>query len=109
MRKIAASVALGLRPGARLGRQPGGAGPARRDGLHRGNRRDHPSRSSAEYVSETIRRADAAGAALVVFTLRTPGGLVDSTRDINNAIIRAKTPVAVFVGPSGTAPRRPAS
>src|SRR5689334_7281421 len=56
---------------------------------------------AAEYVREVIDKADADGAALVVFTLRTPGGLVDSTRDINNAIIRAKTPVAVFVGPSG--------
>jgi membrane-bound serine protease (ClpP class) len=56
---------------------------------------------AAEYVREVLARADAADAALVVFTLRTPGGLVDSTRDINNAIIRAKTPVAVFVGPSG--------
>ncbi len=34
--------------------------------------------------------------------LRTPGGLVDSTRDINTAIIQAKTPVAVFVAPSGS-------
>jgi membrane-bound serine protease (ClpP class) len=56
---------------------------------------------AAEYVAEVIARADADKAALVVFTLRTPGGLVDSTRDINNAIIHAKTPVAVFVGPSG--------
>ncbi len=56
---------------------------------------------SAAYIRNTIEKADAAGAALVVITLRTPGGLVDSTRDINNAIIRAKTPVAVFVGPSG--------
>src|SRR4051812_40887767 len=56
---------------------------------------------AAEYVRATIARADAAGAALVVFTLRTPGGLVDSTRDINNAIINAHTPVAIFVGPSG--------
>jgi len=56
---------------------------------------------AAEYVREVIAKADADGAALVVFTLRTPGGLVDSTRDINNAIIHAKTPVAVFVGPSG--------
>ena len=56
---------------------------------------------AAEYVSEVIAKADADKAALVVFTLRTPGGLVDSTRDINNAIIHAKTPVAVFVGPSG--------
>ena len=56
---------------------------------------------AAAYVREVIGQADAAGAALVVITLRTPGGLVDSTRDINNAIIHAKTPVAVFVGPSG--------
>lgn len=56
---------------------------------------------AAEYVRGAISQADAAHAALIVFTLRTPGGLVDSTRDINNAIIHAKTPVAVFVGPSG--------
>src|SRR5512147_1389346 len=59
----------------------------------------HPG--AAEYVKGAIEQADAANAALIVFTLRTPGGLVDSTRDINNAIIHAKTPVAVFVGPSG--------
>jgi membrane-bound serine protease (ClpP class) len=57
---------------------------------------------AAAYVRSTIEKADAAGAALVVITLRTPGGLVDSTRDINTAIIGAKTPVAVFVGPSGS-------
>ena len=56
---------------------------------------------AAEYVRGVIAKADADNAVLVVFTLRTPGGLVDSTRDINNAIIHAKTPVAVFVGPSG--------
>jgi membrane-bound serine protease (ClpP class) len=56
---------------------------------------------AAEFVRGVIDQADAAKASLVVFTLRTPGGLVDSTRDINNAIIHAKTPVAVFVGPSG--------
>lgn len=56
---------------------------------------------SAEYIRTAIERADAANAALLVITLRTPGGLLDSTREINNAIIQAKTPVAVFVGPSG--------
>jgi len=54
------------------------------------------------YVRKTIAEADAAGASLVVLFLRTPGGLVDSTRDINTAIIQAKTPVAVFVSPSGS-------
>lgn len=56
---------------------------------------------AAEFIRATIARADAEKAALTVITLRTPGGLLDSTRDINNAIINAKTPVAVFVGPSG--------
>ena len=59
----------------------------------------HPVAS--EFMRSAIARADAEGAALIVFTLHTPGGLLDSTRDINNAIIAAKTPVAVFVGPAG--------
>jgi membrane-bound serine protease (ClpP class) len=56
---------------------------------------------SAEFMIEVMRRADAAHAGLVVFTLRTPGGLVDSTREIISGMLAAKTPVAVFVGPSG--------
>ncbi len=56
---------------------------------------------SAQYMIETIDRADAANAALVVFTLRTPGGLVDSTRDIVSKMIAAKTPIAVYVAPAG--------
>lgn len=59
----------------------------------------HPVTS--EFMQKAIAKADADGAALIVFTLRTPGGLLDSTRDINNAIIAARTPVAIFVGPSG--------
>jgi membrane-bound serine protease (ClpP class) len=56
---------------------------------------------AAQYLRHVIDRADAERAVLVVIVLRTPGGLLDSTRDINNTIIAAKTPVAVFVGPSG--------
>jgi membrane-bound serine protease (ClpP class) len=56
---------------------------------------------SAEFMRAAIAKADADGAALIIFTLHTPGGLLDATRDINNAIIAAKTPVAVFVGPAG--------
>ncbi len=56
----------------------------------------------AEYLRAAIASADSAGAALLVITLRTPGGLLDTTRDINTAIIGAKTPVAVWVGPSGS-------
>ncbi|HXW05991.1 MAG TPA: nodulation protein NfeD [Vicinamibacterales bacterium] len=57
---------------------------------------------AVKYVRSAIERADAAGAAVLIITLRTPGGLVDSTRDINTAIIQARTPVAVFVGPAGS-------
>ena len=57
---------------------------------------------SAEFVTQTVTRANANGAAVVVLTLRTPGGLVDSTRDINTSIIESDVPVVVYVGPSGT-------
>jgi membrane-bound serine protease (ClpP class) len=50
---------------------------------------------------ETIDRADAAGADLLVFTLRTPGGLVDSTREIVSKMIAAKTPIAVEIARAG--------
>jgi membrane-bound serine protease (ClpP class) len=56
---------------------------------------------AVEYVRRAVAQADAGGASLLVISLRTPGGLVDSTRDINTAIIHARTPVAVFVEPSG--------
>jgi membrane-bound serine protease (ClpP class) len=56
---------------------------------------------SSEFMRSVIARADADHASLLVFTLHTPGGLLDSTRDIINAMIASRTPVAVFVGPSG--------
>ena len=59
----------------------------------------HPA--SAEFITQTLDQADAARADVVVLVLRTPGGLVDSTRDINTAIIESRVPVVVFVGPSG--------
>ncbi len=56
---------------------------------------------SAAFIAQVLDAADAAGADLVVLVLRTPGGLVDSTRDINSSIIESRTPVVVWVGPSG--------
>ena len=61
----------------------------------------HPSRV-AEYIGQALDEADGADADLIVFMLRTPGGLVDSTREINTRIIEAETPVVVYVAPSGT-------
>ena len=67
----------------------------------------HPITS--EFMRGAISRADSEDAAALVFVLRTPGGLVDSTRDIISRMLDAKTPIVVWVGPSGLAPPRPAS
>ena len=56
---------------------------------------------SAEYLTELIDTADTTGAGLVVIVLRTPGGLLDSTRTIVSRMITSRAPVVVFVGPSG--------
>jgi membrane-bound serine protease (ClpP class) len=56
---------------------------------------------SAEFFDEVISRADGIGARLVVLNLRTPGGLLESTRTMVSRMIAARTPVVVFVGPSG--------
>ncbi len=56
---------------------------------------------AAEFIDEAITRADTSGAAILVIVLRTPGGLLDSTRSIVSRMIAARTPIAVFVGPSG--------
>jgi membrane-bound serine protease (ClpP class) len=57
---------------------------------------------SAGFMTDAMDRADRDGASLLVFTLRTPGGLLDSTNSIVSHMLAAKTPVAVFVGPSGS-------
>jgi membrane-bound serine protease (ClpP class) len=56
---------------------------------------------AAEYIDEAITQADTSNADIVVIVLRTPGGLLDSTRDIVSRMIASRAPVVVFVGPSG--------
>jgi membrane-bound serine protease (ClpP class) len=60
----------------------------------------HPVTS--EYIVRSLAAADRDGADLVLLTLDTPGGLDTSMREIISAIVNAKTPVAVWVGPSGS-------
>ena len=59
----------------------------------------HPVTS--EYIVQALEAADRDGADLVLLTLDTPGGLDTSMREIITAIVNARTPVAVWVGPSG--------
>ncbi len=57
---------------------------------------------TAEYVVKSLDKADREGADLVLLTVDTPGGLDTSMREIIGKIVNAKTPVAAFVGPSGS-------
>ena len=56
---------------------------------------------TAAHVVQAIEDADVAGAPLLVIRLDTPGGLDTSMRQIIDRMLNCKTPVAVFVGPSG--------
>ena len=53
------------------------------------------------YLSRQIDSAVRNDAQLLVVVLNTPGGLVDATLKINEAILNAPVPVAVLVAPSG--------
>src|SRR3984957_4281944 len=56
---------------------------------------------SAEYVDRAIEHARQTNADAVLIELRTPGGLVDSTRAIIQKILASPVPVIVYVAPSG--------
>jgi membrane-bound serine protease (ClpP class) len=56
---------------------------------------------SAHHVTAALDRADAENAPLLVIRMDTPGGLDTSMRQIIDRVLRARTPVAVWVGPAG--------
>jgi membrane-bound serine protease (ClpP class) len=55
----------------------------------------------AGFISESITRAERAGAESLVILLDTPGGLDTSMREIIKSIMEAGIPVVVYVHPSG--------
>jgi len=56
----------------------------------------------AEYIDDGIDAANREGAALILITMNTPGGLDTSMREIIQHIVESKSPVAVYVAPSGS-------
>ena len=56
---------------------------------------------TAEYITQALDRAAAAGDRLVLLALNTPGGLDSSMREIITAIVNSQVPVATWVSPSG--------
>jgi membrane-bound serine protease (ClpP class) len=57
--------------------------------------------ATADYVSRSIRQAAADKAECLVVRLDTPGGLLDSTKEIVQAFYASPVPVVVFVEPEG--------
>jgi membrane-bound serine protease (ClpP class) len=57
--------------------------------------------ASSDYLQRAIARSEEDGAALLVIELDTPGGLVASTKDIIQAMLNARVPIAVYVSPQG--------
>src|SRR6516162_9519461 len=56
---------------------------------------------SDEYIGRAIEQARQTNADAVLIELRTPGGLVDSTRSIIEKILSSPVPVIVYVAPTG--------
>jgi membrane-bound serine protease (ClpP class) len=89
---VAAVTAAGM--GAAVDQPAGPIVVAEYDGII------HPV--AAEFINDVLSRAELSGAPAAVLILRTPGGLLESTRTIVSRIIDARLPVVVFVAPSGS-------
>ena len=57
---------------------------------------------TAEFVKRVVEEAAVSGAPAVVLRINTPGGRLDSTREITKAILASEVPVVGFVHPSGS-------
>jgi len=57
---------------------------------------------SAEYIARAIERAAHENDEALLIEINTPGGLVDSTREIIQKITTSAVPVIIYVGPSGS-------
>jgi membrane-bound serine protease (ClpP class) len=55
----------------------------------------------ANYLRDGITSAQEDGAAAVLITIDTPGGLISSTREITQAILNAGVPILCYVSPPG--------
>ncbi len=56
---------------------------------------------TAGQLDRAIARANSENAAALLIELNTPGGLVDSMRDMAGAILSSRVPVIIYVAPAG--------
>lgn len=55
----------------------------------------------AEYIASGVQKAEGENAACLLINLNTPGGLLNSTRDIVSSLLNARVPIVVYVTPAG--------
>ena len=56
---------------------------------------------TADYIITEIEQAEKLGAPFLILQLDTPGGLLNSTRQIIQAMLNSHIPIVVWVGPKG--------
>jgi membrane-bound serine protease (ClpP class) len=56
---------------------------------------------TAKYLTEAIQKAEENGAECLIVEMDTPGGLMEATWQIDKAILASRTPVVVYITPSG--------
>jgi membrane-bound serine protease (ClpP class) len=56
---------------------------------------------TADELTRALARANSDGASALLIVLDTPGGLLDSTRQMAGAILGSKVPVIMYVAPAG--------
>jgi membrane-bound serine protease (ClpP class) len=57
---------------------------------------------AASHLAKALDRATASGALALIVRLDTPGGLLDSTREMIHAILASRVPVVMYVAPNGS-------
>jgi len=57
--------------------------------------------ATAEYIQSSIGYAESQKAQALIIRLNTPGGLLESTRDIVSDLLSSDVPVVVYVAPAG--------
>src|SRR4029453_5540846 len=57
---------------------------------------------TADYFAKGLERAATQGSPVVLARLDTPGGLLNSTRQMIHAILSSRVPVVMYVAPNGS-------
>ena len=57
--------------------------------------------ATASYISRSVDEAQSKGVQCLIIQLNTPGGLLDSTREIVQKLLGSPIPVVVYVAPTG--------